>query len=181
MGTGALLLAVIIFTLIGCLAGILTGLIPGIHVNNVAYMVLASQAALVSLAMMFFGWASPNSTEIVIIVSSLVIGNVITHTFLDFIPSVFLGAPEGETALSLLPGHRMMLAGRGYEAVKCSVIGSFGAVLGALILLVPMRLIIGSPVYAYDALAEWMPQFKKPKSRSRARKTGAGGKKGASR
>lgn len=156
MGTGALLLAVIIFTLIGCLAGIITGLIPGIHVNNVAYMVLASQSALISLAMLFFGWASPNGTELVIIVSSLVIGNVITHTFLDFIPSVFLGAPEGETALSLLPGHRMMLAGRGYEAVKCSVIGSFGAVLGALILLVPMRLIIGSPVYAYDALAEWM-------------------------
>ncbi len=156
MGTLALLLAIILFTLLGCIIGILTGLVPGIHVNNVAYMVLASQSAILSLALLAFGWASPSSYQLVIIVCSLIMGNVITHTFLDIIPSVFLGAPEGETALSLLPGHRMMLAGRGYEAVKCSVIGSFGAVLGALLLLIPMRLIIGSPIYAYDAVASWM-------------------------
>jgi TctA family transporter len=119
-------------------------------------MVLASQSALLSFAIFLFGWAMPTSYELIIIVCSLIIGNVITHTFLDFIPSVFLGAPEGETALSLLPGHRMMLAGRGYEAVKCSVIGSFGAVIGALALLVPMRLILGSPINAYEALASWM-------------------------
>ena len=156
MGTLELLLAILVFTLLGCLAGIITGLVPGIHVNNVAYMVLASQSIIISMAVWAFGWALPSSYELMIIVCSLVIGNVITHTFLDFIPSVFLGAPEGETALSLLPGHRMMLAGRGYEAVKCSVIGSFGAVLGALALLIPMRLIIGSPIYAYEALAAWM-------------------------
>ena len=86
MGTIELLLAIIIFTLIGCLFGIITGLIPGIHVNNVAYMILASQAALVSFALAAFGWASPSAAELVIIVSALVIGNVITHTFLDFIP-----------------------------------------------------------------------------------------------
>ena len=103
-----------------------------------------------------FGWAQPSASQLIIIVCSLVIGNAITHTFLDFIPSVFLGAPDGDTALTLLPGHRMVLAGRGYEAVKCSVIGSFGAVIGALILLVPMRLVIGPPVNAYYALAEWM-------------------------
>jgi len=156
MGTPEFLLAIIVFTLLGCLAGIITGLVPGVHVNTVAYMVLASQAALIALAMAFFGWASPTSSQLIVIVCALVIGNVITHTFLDFIPSVFLGAPEGETALSLLPGHRMMLEGRGFEAVKCSVIGSFGAVLGALILLIPMRLIIGSPIHAYDAVAPWM-------------------------
>ncbi|MCK5309038.1 MAG: tripartite tricarboxylate transporter permease [Thermoplasmata archaeon] len=156
MGTIELLLAIIVFTLLGCIVGIITGLVPGIHVNNVAYMILASQSMIVSMAIWAFGWALPSNLELMIIVCCLVIGNVITHTFLDFIPSVFLGAPEGETALSLLPGHRMMLAGRGYEAVKCSVIGSFGAVLGALALLIPMRLIIGSPINAYDALAAWM-------------------------
>jgi len=152
----AFLLAVILFTLLGCMAGIVTGLVPGIHVNNVAALTLAFQSALLSLAMWAFGWAGPSAQQLIIIVCSLVIGNAITHTFLDFIPSVFLGAPDGDTALTLLPGHRMMLAGRGYEAVKCSVIGSFGAVIGALALLVPMRLVIGSPVNAYDALAEWM-------------------------
>ena len=156
LGTPEFLLAVILFTLIGCMAGIITGLVPGIHVNNVAMVILSSQAAFISFAMLVFGWAQPSSSQLIVIVCSLVIGNAITHTFLDFIPSVFLGAPDSETALSLLPGHRMMLAGRGYEAVKCSIIGSFGAVIGALVLLVPMRLIVGSPVNAYDALAKWM-------------------------
>ncbi len=109
--------------------------------------------------MVLFGWALPSATQLVIIVCSLVIGNAITHTFLDFIPSVFLGAPDDDTALSVLPGHRMVLAGRGYEAVKCSVIGSFGAVLCALALLIPMRLIVGSPIHAYDAVAKWMHLF----------------------
>ncbi|MDD4308739.1 MAG: tripartite tricarboxylate transporter permease, partial [Thermoplasmata archaeon] len=156
MGTWEFLLAVILFTLLGCVAGIITGLVPGIHVNNVAMVILSSQAAFLSFALLMFGWAQPSSSQLIVIVCSLVIGNAITHTFLDFIPSVFLGAPDAETALSLLPGHRMMLAGRGYEAVKCSVIGSFGAVIGAMILLIPMRLIVGSPINAYDALAKWM-------------------------
>jgi len=159
LGTPEFLLAIIVFTLIGCIAGIVTGLVPGIHVNNVAYMVLAFSSALVTLAMLLFGWALPSASQITIMVCSLVIGNAITHTFLDFIPSVFLGAPDDDTALSVLPGHRMVLAGRGYEAVKCSVIGSFGAVLCALALLIPMRLVVGSPIHAYDAVAKWMHLF----------------------
>lgn len=159
MGIPEFLLAIVVFTLLGCIAGIITGLVPGIHVNNVAYMVLAFSSALVALAMLLFGWALPSASQITIIVCSLVIGNAVTHTFLDFIPSVFLGAPDDSTALSVLPGHRMVLAGRGYEAVKCSVIGSFGAVICALALLIPMRLIVGSPVHAYDAVAKWMHLF----------------------
>lgn len=136
--------------------GIITGLVPGVHVNLVAYMILVSQSALLAFAMAVFGWALPTASQLVVIVCALVIGNVITHTFMDFIPSVFLGAPDSETALSMLPGHRMMMAGRGFEAVKCSVIGSFGAVICALAMLIPMRLIVGSPIHAYDAMAQWM-------------------------
>jgi hypothetical protein len=36
MGILPLLLAIIVFTLIGCMFGIVTGLVPGIHVNKVA-------------------------------------------------------------------------------------------------------------------------------------------------
>ncbi len=146
-----LLIAIMVFTLIGCGFGILTGLIPGIHVNNVAHMVLVSQTVIISLATMLFGWAGPETKDIIIIISSLIIGTVVTHTFLDFIPSVFLGAPDGDTALSVLPGHRMLMEGRGFEAVKCSATGSFGAMIFALILLIPLRLFIGEPVNAYVA------------------------------
>ncbi|MCK4757516.1 MAG: tripartite tricarboxylate transporter permease [Thermoplasmata archaeon] len=151
-----LLIAILVFTLIGCGFGILTGLIPGIHVNNVAHMVLVSETAIIGLATMVFGWAEPNMQDLIIIISSLIIGTVVTHTFLDFIPSVFLGAPDGDTALSVLPGHRMMMAGRGFEAVKCSVTGSFGAMIFCLILLVPLRLFIGQPVNAYANLESFI-------------------------
>jgi TctA family transporter len=147
-----LLLAASVFTLIGVIAGIATGLIPGLHVNNVALASIALQGSLVSLAMFLFGWADPTLEELLLIVSTLIIGNVVTHTFLDFIPSVFLGAPEGDTALSVLPGHRMLLKGLGYEAVKLSAFGSLMSVFLALCMVFPLRLVMGSPVFAYEKL-----------------------------
>ncbi len=147
-----LLLAASVFTLIGVCAGIATGLIPGLHVNNVALAAIAIQGPLISLAMLLFGWADPTVEEILLIVSTLIIGNVVTHTFLDFIPSVFLGAPEGDTALSILPGHRLLLKGLGYEAVKLSAFGSLMSVFLALSMILPLRLVMGSPLYAYQKL-----------------------------
>lgn len=147
-----LLLAASVFTLIGVIAGIATGLIPGLHVNNVALASIALQGSLISLAMFLFGWANPSLEEMLLIVSTLIIGNVVTHTFLDFIPSVFLGAPEGDTALSVLPGHRMLLKGLGYEAVKLSAFGSLMSVFLALCMIIPLRLVMGSPIFAYEKL-----------------------------
>src|SRR3989338_7956067 len=57
----------------------------------------------------------------------------ITHTFLDTLPAIFLGAPESETALSVLPGHKLLLKGMGYEAVKLTIIGSLFSLLMALV------------------------------------------------
>jgi TctA family transporter len=157
MNAAILLLAVILFTLIGTGFGIITGLIPGIHVNNVALMVLALQATLIALAMTFIGAFNPSAFELAIIISALIIGCLVTHTFLDIIPSVYLGAPDADTALSVLPGHRLMLAGRGYEAIKCSALGSFGSVLVALVALIPARLLMGSPIYAYEKMWPFIP------------------------
>jgi TctA family transporter len=157
MNAAILLLAVIFFTLIGCGFGIITGLIPGIHVNNVALMVLALQASLTGFALAIVGGWEASTFELAIIVSCLIIGCLVTHTFLDIIPSVFLGAPEEDTALSVLPGHRLMLAGRGYEAIKCSALGSFGAVIAALCALFPARLLMGSPINAYEKLWPFIP------------------------
>lgn len=147
-----LLLAAAVFTLIGVVFGIATGLIPGLHVNNIALAAIALQGSLISLALLLFGWADPTAEEILLIVSMLIIGNVVTHTFLDFIPSVFLGAPEGDTALSVLPGHRMLLKGLGYEAVKLSALGSLMSVFLALCMIFPLRFVMGSPLHAYEKL-----------------------------
>ncbi len=110
-----------------------------------------------SFALAFLGAWDPSTFEVAIIIVSLIIGCLITHTFLDIIPSVFLGAPDEDTALSVLPGHRLMLAGRGYEAIKCSALGSFGSVLVALLALFPARLLMGNPINAYEKLWPFIP------------------------
>ena len=77
---------------IGILAGIFTGLFPGIHVNLVSVF-------LISISPSLLKYTSPISLAIFIVSMS------ITHSFLDFIPSIFLGAPDEDSFLSILPGH----------------------------------------------------------------------------
>jgi putative membrane protein len=102
---------------LGVLAGTFTGLVPGIHVNLVAVMLLSVSARLLGIA---------NIESI----SCFIIAMSITHSFVSTIPSIFLGAPEPSSALSVLPGHRLLLEGKGLEAVKLTIIGSlFGLII----------------------------------------------------
>ncbi len=152
-----LLFVSILFTLLGIGLGVITGLIPGIHVNTISFLIVASQASLIIFAQDMLSGYYPTLIQILAIISTLVLGCLITHTFLNFIPSTYLGAPEGETALSVLPAHEMMLEGRGFEAVKASALGSFGAAFIALLLVFPARFIMGSPVGLYELLVPWIP------------------------
>ncbi len=147
-----LLLAVVLFSLLGTAAGVATGITPGLHVNAVAAMVLAFQGSLMAIATALFSWASPSLENLLLIVAAMVVGNVVSHTFLDYIPSIFLGAPEAETALSVLPGHRMLLQGRGLEAIRLSARGSMAAALLSLALILPFRVVMGPPINAYEDL-----------------------------
>ncbi len=94
----------------GCIIGTVTGLVPGLHVNTVA--VLA-----VSILRENAGF------ETVILIASA----GIVHTFLDFIPSICLGAPSDESFLSVLPGQRFFLKGKGHYAVSLTVWGGLAA------------------------------------------------------
>ncbi|MBI2130262.1 tripartite tricarboxylate transporter permease [Candidatus Woesearchaeota archaeon] len=114
--------------LLGCIAGVITGVTPGLHINLVAVI-------LFGLSPLLLGYSN------VIVIAGFIISMSITHTFTDFISSVYLGAPADDTALSVLPGHRMLLEGIGHEAVKLTVIGSLLALIIA-IMLVPGFLII---------------------------------------
>ena len=91
----------------GVAMGTLTGIIPGFHVNNVALILLALAPGLLSLGI-------PLSAVAGIIVST---GTV--HTFLNYIPSALMGAPDADQALSLLPGHRMLLSGNAVCSFHC--------------------------------------------------------------
>ena len=106
-----MILEILIALILGIMIGTITGLIPGIHINLVAVFLLAISTSL----LLFF---PPIALVIFIIALS------IAHIFIDFIPTIFLGAPDEDTALSILPGHELLLQGSGYEAVILSVLGA---------------------------------------------------------
>ncbi len=124
---------------IGVLSGVFTGLIPGVHINLVSLLLLSVSGYLL-------GVTSP------IVLACFIISMAVVHTFLDSIPSVFLGAPDADQALNVLPGHRLLLEGKGYEAVKLTVIGSLLALVLTVILipvLMPFVPIIYNSVKGY--------------------------------
>ena len=98
-------------TLIGVLLGTLSGLIPGLHANTFAGIVSALS---VPLAFVFGAEG----------ICCLLISCMIVHTFLDAVPSTFIGVPDADTVLSVLPAHQLYLAGNGEEAVRISALGS---------------------------------------------------------
>lgn len=53
----------------------------------------------------------------------------IAHALLENIPSMLLGVPEEGTAVSILPGHRMVLEGRSKEAIRIVSIGGLELLL----------------------------------------------------
>jgi len=71
-----------------------------------------------------------------------IVAMAITHTFIDFIPSIFLGCPDTDTELSILPGHKLLKEGKGYEAVMLTAYGGLGAIFLFLIMFFPLIIIV---------------------------------------
>ncbi len=120
-------LNVVFFALCGACLGVMTGCTPGVHVNMVSLMVI-SICANSPLEPLFF--------------AVVVLSMAVVQTFLDILPAIFLGAPDPDTALSVLPGHRMLLEGKAFEAVSLSAFGSLGAVILAGAMALPMLVLI---------------------------------------
>ncbi|MBN2734484.1 MAG: tripartite tricarboxylate transporter permease [Methanomicrobiaceae archaeon] len=124
------MIEIIICLLAGIFLGTISGLIPGIHSNTMAGLLLSVQTGFLAL----FG----ETAMAVSLVAALIV-----HTFLDIVPGTFFGIPDADTALSVLPAHRLCLEGHGEEAVRLSALGSaWGSVFSlfvftAFILLLP--------------------------------------------
>jgi len=119
--------------LTGIFLGVLTGLTPGIHINLISLTIF-------SLSPLLLNYFSP------LILALVIVGMAVTHTFLDTIPSIFLGAPDPSQVLTVLPGHKMLMQGRGYEAVMLTVLGSLSCLVFALSL-TPLLLVLIPKVY----------------------------------
>lgn len=121
-----------VMSLIGAGMGLFSGLAPGIHVNTLASLLLAAQASVISLI--------PGTEEdAALAVCSCIMSASVVHSFVDFVPSVFIGAPDGEDAVSVLPGHRLLLEGRGMEAVRAAAIGSLIGASASILMSVPLQ------------------------------------------
>lgn len=113
--------------LIGCLLGTLTGLIPGLHVNTLCLLSLSLYPSL-GLSTLDFG--------------AVMVAMALTHTFIDYLPAIYLGVPEEATSLSVLPAHRLVLEGNALKAVKLTAIGSLLGLLFSLLLLPPTLILL---------------------------------------
>jgi putative membrane protein len=124
-----MLIQILLAIFIGILTGTLTGLIPGIHINLIG-------GFLVTFSGIWFYNFSP--IYLVIFITSM----AITHTFIDFIPSILLGCPDTDTELSTLPGHELLKKGQGHQAIMLTLYGSLAAIILLIILAAPFGFLI---------------------------------------
>ena len=123
----------------GVTLGTLSGLVPGLHANNFA-LLLAGLA--------------PSIPADPLLVGVAMLGAGVVHSFLDIVPALALGVPDAATAIAALPGHRLVVAGRGREAVRLSAVGSGVAVALAVPLAIPITWIM---VRGYPTVRAHLP------------------------
>ncbi|MFQ3318717.1 MAG: putative membrane protein [Natronomonas sp.] len=111
------------FVLAGSTLGTASGLVPGLHANNMA-LLLAGFAPAIPGPPLYVGMAMLSAG--------------VVHTFLEIVPTLALGVPDPAMAVAALPGHRLVLEGRGREALRLSALGSGLAVVFAAPLAIPV-------------------------------------------
>lgn len=146
---------IVLFCILGVVVGIATGLLPGLHVNNIALILLSLSSSIVAFCNPLFSQGI-SEQFVLMLISGFIIAVSVSHTFHDVIPTTFIGAPDEDTALTVLPAHALLLEGRGYEAVALSAMGSYGAIVICLLLVYPIRFVIGTPFFLYSTLQEIM-------------------------
>lgn len=83
------LILIIVFCLLGVATGILTGLLPGLHVNNVALILLSASAGIVALCSPFIA-AGLSEEFIYVLIAGYVISVSTSHSFHDVLPTTFI-------------------------------------------------------------------------------------------
>jgi putative membrane protein len=137
-----MIIEIILALIFGIFFGCISGLIPGIHVNTIAIFLLSFSA-------FFLLYFSP--LALVVFVVSL----AITHTTLDYIPSVFLGAPDEDSILGVLPGHKMLLQGKAFQAVVLTLFGSLTALV-IILIFTPIFVFLLPIIYPYIQNIMWI-------------------------
>ncbi len=133
------MLTLILGMFTGLICGVISGLIPGIHSNTVAGIIAGVSPFLLPV----FG---PEGLVAVLI--SL----LISHLFVENIPSAFFGIPDAGSSLSVLPAHSLTLEGKGEEAVRLSALGClYGISMG-----IPVSVVAYFALTPLQGYIDWM-------------------------
>jgi putative membrane protein len=132
------MIEILLGTLIGVMLGTISGIIPGVHANTLPAVLLSIQVTLLS----FFG---------PLVLAGAMFAALITHTFVDSLPSTFLGIPDADTSLAVLPAHALCLEGNGEEAVRIAALGS----ACAMVIAVPLSIICFFLLPALQPYFDW--------------------------
>ena len=106
----------IVTLLVAALATILA-CIPGLHIYNVL-------GALLWLYLSFPIMEIPSQWIV-----SIILAMTSAWSIANTIPAIILAAPDESALLTVLPGQKMLLAGKGREAVQLTALGSLAALL----------------------------------------------------
>jgi len=111
----------IISAMAGCLAGCLLACVPALHIYNV-----------MGLAMLGIYSLGPEAITIpAAVLVPVMIGLLVGWSMANTIPSVLLAAPDESALLTVMPGQKYAMAGRGFEAV---IFTAFGGLAGIFLL-----------------------------------------------
>lgn len=110
----------ILFFFIGIIIGAIAGIVPALHPNFISTLLLFQNIEYDKKAI-------------------LIVSVYAAHLVFSYIPSIFFGVPHESTAVSVLPGHRMVREGNGMLALKTMVVSTLvGAIASCL--LIPVAL-----------------------------------------
>ncbi len=133
---------IVIAAAAGAIAGAASGVIPGLHVNTFAALALA------------FG-GIPGLANGPVATGFLAAG--VAATFTSLAAGTFLGAPPEEAIGTALPAHRMLLDGRGVEAVDLAAAGALAGSLAGLLLALPLAHLVAPPIHLGDHARAALP------------------------
>ncbi|MDI9641896.1 MAG: tripartite tricarboxylate transporter permease [Archaeoglobales archaeon] len=105
--------------MIGSFLGLIAGIVPGVHSNTFSALIVSTSAFL----LLYFSRED---------VMAMIITSAVAYTIANIIPATFLGVPSEDTAIAILPAHKMVLEGRGFEALSVSCLSSLFSVFISL-------------------------------------------------
>ena len=89
MDVAVLVVAFLVLIFLGVVVGSVTGLSPGLHVNNVAALLLATRGAWIGFLAILIPGAEADPVLSGTLLSCFLVATAASHSVFNFIPSVF--------------------------------------------------------------------------------------------